>query len=273
MKPTAIFIDIDSTLCTHKNNMIVSEENIRALKNAQKQGIYVVLATGRDNTTATPIHKQIYHNEFGKWMIHSNGSVLEDMKESKKVFEKTLDEEISKNIINFAKVNNYGLKFAQDQYFYLGKMNFGFIMGKLFYKNKWKKYSDINFEKISFRKIGILPGLSKKKTKKVDQQIKEKYPNVEVARTGSGYYIEITNKGITKAFGATELSKIMDWNLENCVAIGDSMNDYPLFKVVGYPIAMKNSLPELFEIAKYTTDSDKNDGVAKAIKSLEKIPN
>ncbi len=271
MKPTAIFIDIDRTLTDHKDNMKVSMDDIHAIKNAQKEGIYIVLATGRDDETTKPVWDQIHVNDYSKFTIHSNGSVLENFVTREKAFEKTIDKELAKKILDYGHEQGYAFKLSLDQTFYVEKPNFWMNLLKPFYHVKFDKYSNFDFEKANFRKIGLLTGKSRKKTKKIEQELKAKFPECEVARTGSGFYVELTSKGVSKATAAQELAKNMNWDLANCVALGDSMNDYALFKVVGYPIAMGNSLPELKKIAKYTTDTVKKSGVSKAIKSIKEL--
>ena len=54
------------------------------------------------------------------------------------------------------------------------------------------------------------------------------------------------------------------------IVLGDSFNDYSMFTEFENSYAMENAIPEIKEIAKYVTDSNNNDGVAKAIyKALE----
>lgn len=273
MKPTAIFIDIDRTLTDHKDNMKVSMDDIHAIKNAQKEGIYIVLATGRDDETTLPVWKQIHVNDYAKFTIHSNGSVLENFVTKEKAFEKTIDKELAKQIIDYGHSKGYAFKLSLDQTFYVEKPNFWMNLLKPFYHVKFDKYSNFDFDKGNYRKIGLLTGKSRKKTKKIEQELKAMFPQCEVARTGSGFYVELTAKGVSKATAAQELAKNMGWDLKNCVAIGDSMNDYAIFKVVGHPVAMGNSLPELKKIAKYHTDTVKKSGVSKAIKSIKELDN
>ena len=54
------------------------------------------------------------------------------------------------------------------------------------------------------------------------------------------------------------------------LVLGDSFNDYSMFAEFENSYAMENAIQEIKEIAKYITDTNNNDGVAKAIyKSLE----
>ena len=56
---------------------------------------------------------------------------------------------------------------------------------------------------------------------------------------------------------------------KSCImAIGDDYNDVPMLQKAGISVAMENSVPEAKAVARYITDTNENDGVAKIIKSL-----
>ena len=52
------------------------------------------------------------------------------------------------------------------------------------------------------------------------------------------------------------------------MALGDDYNDIPMLQKAGYSVAMENAVPEVKAAARYITDTNNNDGVAKAIKKL-----
>ena len=52
------------------------------------------------------------------------------------------------------------------------------------------------------------------------------------------------------------------------IVLGDSFNDYSMFTEFIETVAMENAIPEVKEIAKYITDTNNNDGVAKAIRKV-----
>jgi hydroxymethylpyrimidine pyrophosphatase-like HAD family hydrolase len=54
-------------------------------------------------------------------------------------------------------------------------------------------------------------------------------------------------------------------NLEHVIAFGDNYNDVELFEAVGIPIAMGNSVEEIKSLAKHTTLTNDEDGIAYAI--------
>jgi phosphoglycolate phosphatase-like HAD superfamily hydrolase len=57
---------------------------------------------------------------------------------------------------------------------------------------------------------------------------------------------------------------------QNCIAIGDHINDLDMFNSVGYKIAMDNACNELKEQANFITKSNDDDGVKYALEYLEK---
>lgn len=107
MLPNAIFIDIDKTLTTFKNSKKVSDVNILALQKLQKLGVYVILSTGRDLTSALIIHSQIKYNEFSKYIIHSNGSTLTNVFENYDYFDEVIEDNEFKKLLDYLKMKKY----------------------------------------------------------------------------------------------------------------------------------------------------------------------
>jgi hypothetical protein len=56
--------------------------------------------------------------------------------------------------------------------------------------------------------------------------------------------------------------------MEKVVAFGDNYNDIEMLKAVGLGVAVANANLEVLKVAKVITDTNKNNGVAKAIKEF-----
>ncbi|WP_139956393.1 HAD family hydrolase [Flavicella sediminum] len=80
-------------------------------------------------------------------------------------------------------------------------------------------------------------------------------------------YIEIAHKSISKLTGIKTLLKnsYPSFTLENCIAFGDNYNDIEMLEAVQMGVAVKNAKEEVLKIANDITDTNHNDGVAKAI--------
>ena len=64
------------------------------------------------------------------------------------------------------------------------------------------------------------------------------------------------------------LAKHLGLNKDNVMTLGDAGNDLHMIKYAGLGIAMGNAFDEVKEAADYITDSNDNDGVAKAIEKF-----
>ncbi|MBO7653363.1 MAG: HAD hydrolase family protein, partial [Kiritimatiellae bacterium] len=53
--------------------------------------------------------------------------------------------------------------------------------------------------------------------------------------------------------------------LDNCMALGDGLNDLTMIRAAGLGVAMANAHPDVLAVADAVTASNDEDGVAKAI--------
>lgn len=80
-------------------------------------------------------------------------------------------------------------------------------------------------------------------------------------------YLEIASKRISKLTGIEQLlvHQYPGVGLADCVAFGDNYNDIEMLQAVGLGVAVANARPEVLAVADRVTDSNKEDGVAKAL--------
>tara|TARA_B100000315_G_scaffold12655_1_gene11952 strand:- start:1173 stop:1883 length:711 start_codon:yes stop_codon:yes gene_type:complete len=92
--------------------------------------------------------------------------------------------------------------------------------------------------------------------------------NLNVILSDSGYAYHINSKGVNKGSGFLEAIKILDVDLNDVIAIGDSETDIPLFKIVENSIAVSNSTENLKKIAKIVTTKKSGEGVLEGLDSI-----
>ena len=92
--------------------------------------------------------------------------------------------------------------------------------------------------------------------------------NLNVILSDSGYGYHINSKGVNKGSGFLEAIKILDVDLNDVIAIGDSETDIPLFKIVENSIAVSNSSENLKKIAKIVTTKKSGEGVLEGLDSI-----
>lgn len=79
------------------------------------------------------------------------------------------------------------------------------------------------------------------------------------------YYLDITDRLANKGRGMVELSKLLGVPPAEIAVIGDGSNDVAMFGRSGLSIAMGNADPAVKAAADFVTDSNAEDGFAKAI--------
>ena len=89
--------------------------------------------------------------------------------------------------------------------------------------------------------------------------------NLNVVLTDSGYAYHINSKGVDKGSGFLEVVKMLDIDVNDTIAIGDSDTDEPLFKVVKNSIAVANSTENLKKLAKIITTKQSGEGVLEGL--------
>jgi hydroxymethylpyrimidine pyrophosphatase-like HAD family hydrolase len=79
------------------------------------------------------------------------------------------------------------------------------------------------------------------------------------------YYLDVTHPAANKGAVVTALSKFLSAPISEIATIGDMPNDVLMFRNSGLSIAMGNASPDVQEQADLVTDSNEDDGFAKAI--------
>jgi Cof subfamily protein (haloacid dehalogenase superfamily) len=79
------------------------------------------------------------------------------------------------------------------------------------------------------------------------------------------YYLDVTHPLANKGAALSELARLLAVPLQEIAVIGDGGNDVAMFARSGLSIAMGNASPEVQRAADLVTDSNSDDGFAKAI--------
>lgn len=79
------------------------------------------------------------------------------------------------------------------------------------------------------------------------------------------YYLDVTDRLANKGAGLLEIAKLLDVPPAEIAVIGDGGNDVAMFEHAGLSIAMGNAQPAVKAAADFVTDSNGEDGFAKAV--------
>lgn len=81
----------------------------------------------------------------------------------------------------------------------------------------------------------------------------------------NGMY-ELVLKGFSKAAGMELILRHLGVDAEDTLAIGDSTNDLPMFRLAKHTVCMGSGMDEVKQLCQYVTDSVMADGIEKALK-------
>lgn len=278
--------DMDGTLLN--DDHIISEENLKAIRKAQEMGRHFTIVTGRDYGAVKSYLEEcnlkcecILSN--GAEYRDVNGNIIESVymnKESVKIIFDILNEanlciQLMTNNGSYITNKESDKKAVIDRFkLFNPKMTEEEVKKFVakFHKERGMKEID-NIYEILESNVEILKIVTFDNDEKLIAALKDKLresaSDLAVASTFSND-IEISDIKVQKGLILAKTIKKMGIDKSEVIVLGDSFNDYSMFTEFENSYAMENAIPEIKDIAKYITDTNNNDGVAKAIyKALE----
>jgi Cof subfamily protein (haloacid dehalogenase superfamily) len=277
-----IALDMDGTTLNSHNE--ISEENLKAIKKAQAAGHIVMFLSGR---APVSIYEQMKRYGLDCPLGGSNGTVviadgkLLELTSLTSSQNKQIVEVLEEENIPFRIYTNKGICVSNDWQDRLDCVLSSGVVPLEYYKNEnfdrfTKQNSNENFIKydkveeiienkdITKQKFFILALEPEQKQRVIDslKKIVDTY-----ITTSSPFNIEIMNINGNKGNGLKVMAHHFNISMEDTVAIGDQMNDIPMFKVAGLAIAMGNAEEEVKKLSDVITLTNDENGVAYAIEN------
>lgn len=261
-----VAIDMDGTLL--RGDKTISERTKNAIQSAREMGVTVVLATGRPIEGVSRYLEELHMYSEHDYVLSYNGALIQKT-ESK--------ESIAKIALEGSDL--HCLKKLSDE---LGVNIHAFSEEKGLITPKNSKYTeveaDINNIEIHEMNIDTIPNneviikimmidepeILGPAMEKLPKEVFEKYTVVR----STPYFLEFLNKEVNKGVGVEMLAKHLGVKKEEVMTLGDAGNDLHMIEYAGLGVAMGNAFDEVKEAADYITDTNENDGVAKAIEKF-----
>lgn len=248
----AFFLDIDGTLIV--DSFVVPEENLAAIEYARANGHKVFINTGRSwGNIPQKLREQLDVDGY----ICGNGAMITvDGVEHRR-------EKLSKELI--MKLARYFLSCTDYWCVFEGYHGNYIISNGLREPNSLQSVvnslEDVeNFcenDEIQLFAMGPVP---KKDFVNMFSEELDFFP--------INTYADCVKKGLNKANGIQKVIEITGIKKENTVAMGDSANDLAMLDFAGIGVAMGNAPDEVKNRADIVTASNRDCGVAKAIRKL-----
>ena len=263
-----VALDMDGTLLNEK--VLVSQKNQEALLECQKQGVMVILATGKARTSALLACEKsgIGHMFSTKspgifiqgLLVHGpDGEILSQTYLSKDVVRKSFEYAEENNIAccGFLGDTNVTLRSHPR----LDELHERYFEPESYVASSVEDIVEQNVYKILF--YGDDEEIIKKSVKPYwEENI------VEGAKITQAIpeMLELVPTGTSKATGLKKLLKEYDISPNEIMAVGDGNNDIEMLGLAGIGVAVQNATPDLKEVADVVLASTNDeDGAAEAI--------
>lgn len=265
-----IALDMDGT--TLRSDHKPSTHTISILTRAVREGIAIVPATGRQLDILPPEIASVPGIDYA---ITSNGAAVFNLNTGETLCSECIPMPLFSQAIQFVRQYNVYYDLYIHGKAYTTKTLFAKLSPEI-----QERYLSIIDRRVNFvddldafllqsgfeaEKINIpfLPGSIIPKLWKEIEQVEQ------LVLCASGFdNIEVNYKNATKGHALKTLAQSLNIAPEHIMAIGDSGNDIEMLKFAAVPIAMKNAVGDVKDIASFITKSNDEDGVAYAIETL-----
>ena len=269
-----VCLDMDGTLLN--NASIVSERNKEAIKRAHERGVKVAVSTGRIFTNA-----DFYSELVGVRVpvIAGNGAVIVEKDDNRVVYKECVGKQNARKFVSLCE--EFLMKpymYTMDTVYYDVRLANGekrFILET--YKNKTNTYMPSQFVAVSnWSEVIDIYGDEILKCLSIDSNIDKirelknlinAYGTME-AEMSFPIVVEATRKGVNKGSAIQRLAEFYNIRQEEIMCVGDSENDLSMIEYAGLGVAMGNGIQSVKSASDYITDTNKEDGVAKAIEQF-----
>ena len=282
-------VDLDGTMLNSYG--IVTENTKNIIKNTIQKGTDVIIASGRPIDSIQSIAKDIGSNNY---FIAGNGALIYDIKQNKIIYEKYMSKQKVLEIIKLCEENSISYNVYTDKTIIATALKYNVLY---YHKENLKKeeskktnisivknmYDYVkNMKEEKFLKITICDD-----SKTIFNSIIRKLKNIsdievldvshisrKIIKQGTEefpieyYYTEVSLKDVDKWNALEYLMQKLNIKKEEVITIGDNINDKKMIENAGLGIAMKHSTPVVTDICDYITESNNDEGVAKALEKF-----
>lgn len=279
--------DLDGTL--FNSEMVVSTENAKAIREAQKNGIEFLVATGRAPFESKGLLKDAnIHTGF----INLNGALVYDQ-QGKLMVKHAISKDKAQKLVELLRLEHFYFEIITNQHVYSENIsqriaNVAHLLVDLNPGMTFKEAVAISAANKSIVRINQIDNFEKILSDPQQEilkfvafdsrgpaaftEVKEKINQLGnlIITSSSATNIEINAIDAQKGKALLDYAKLKNIPASEVAAIGDNLNDESMIRMAGTGVAMANAVPAIKEIAQITTKSNNENGVAFILKKFIK---
>lgn len=262
-----IAIDMDGTLLNDQHE--VPEDVKITLTEAKKQGIKIVLCSGRPIGGMRKYIEELHLDEDGDYAIAYNGAFVQSTLTKEVVAEASLRHEDLVKLYELSIELNSPIHFFDTEALYTPNSDISEYTVLESYLNKiplrYRPLSDVP-TKMSIPKVMFIdhPENLNQTIQALPEELNDQYTIVK----SSPYFLEFVHPSVNKGNAVKKLADLLGIKQEEVMCIGDNGNDLSMIQYAGFGVAMGNAITEVKAAADFQTKTNNESGVAHAIEKL-----
>ena len=263
-----IALDMDDTLLTSQKS--ISDKNKQIIQQAIKQGIKVVLCSGRTHIAVIDYTDQLGIKGSDQYMITNGGAIIENM-DQKILYQNSLSNAFYRRFVAFVKEHHLHYNVVDNQaktYTSPEEWFAKYTITQAFENNGGLYIREPDQLPDDFEIVKAIINGNEQELDNISPLVHDTFDDdYFVVRTGEGF-LEIFPQDVNKGNAVKHLAALLNINLSEVMAMGDRDNDIPMLKIVGKGVAMDNAQPGVKDVADYITTDNNHDGVGNAIEKF-----
>lgn len=260
VKPELVAFDLDGTLVG--STLAIRPRVLRAIERMRREGVRGCIVTGRMYRSALPFVREL---GFEDPVVCYQGAAVFDPRDGSSLYERALPNEYALLLQAYAREHGLHIQLYCNDRYYCEEAN---------------AYAQM-YARISGVEPIVVPSLREQfarwdATKACiiaePDIVAQHLAGVEALLGGHAYvtrsipwFLEVMDASVDKGNAIRFVADRIGIPMERAMAIGDSWNDAPLLRAVGYGVAMGSAPQPLREVADAIVADVEADGVAEAL--------
>lgn len=266
MKYQMLVLDIDGTLTTSEKK--ISPATHKALLKLQKDGVYVVLASGRPTAGILPYARELQLEDYGNYILSFNGARILNLRTNEIIYDKTLPADAIPILYEEALASHTGLISYEG--------NDAIAATEI---DHYMEY-EARINRIAIRRVENFPSYVTFPVNKclmtgepehpvsVEKRLKERFHGLLNIYRSEPYFLEIMPQNIDKAASLQKLLSSLGLTQNQMICCGDGYNDVSMIEFAGVGVAMANAQEIVKQSADFITGSNNEDGIVAVIEKF-----
>ncbi|MEZ0537815.1 Cof-type HAD-IIB family hydrolase [Caldicellulosiruptoraceae bacterium PP1] len=258
-----VAFDLDDTFLN--DNVSISPKNKKAIEFLKENDIKIAIATGRPFPSTKRFVDEL---TLDMPIITYQGAMVYDIKNKKKIYSKEVPIDLAKKLLDISEKERIHIHLYINDVWFVREYN----EKTEFYKNLTGLTPTIEkdlYKILTDNPSKVLFFDEHDRLEEIKKQVHEIIKDTLETTFSKPFFLEFTNKEATKGQALKFLAE-EHYNIkkEEVMAVGDQLNDLSMIEYAGIGVAVANGHEELKKHATFVTDTNNNDGFAKAIEKV-----